>query len=507
MSGYKLNYTFLGQKNETSIGQYTPLIIPKIPSAKPEPNFKAQQGQQIPASRIGSDQIGIFEKKDEAVQMGVTPFSRIRNYYFDKIANNNFTNMQTELIDMVKNFIWTISPQTAKTGTSDYEEASADRNRKIADEVPYIQIKEKYFLVNNLVAQALYSLTAGNNLGVAQTGKTVWENLQGAGSFVGGVAGDAASAAANTDTFRFFSEQAQNIAEFTAPLADAAGNAVEQNIIGPLQQTQTAQQIRESELIQSTQSILTSLGGKTQALFEALKNYQDPDLEPVLFPYQRLYFVGPTGFEYKIPYLSPNAFSINNQFGVDAKGRIPGVGGLLDEMQNIAEGIQNFANLGVQAGSTYIERTQYYQYPKTDSPIEVKIPLYNTKPATYQDVCNNFKLVFLLLYQNSALKQDKLVVEPPCIYDVKIPGMKRQPYCYLQNMTVMHQGNTRIMDIDISDLEYAAGGQDLLPNSTVKAIVPDAYLIQLTFQPMLTQTKNMLFTTISDHDTVIATET
>ena len=85
--------------------------------------------------------------------------------------------------------------------------------------------------------------------------------------------------------------------------------------------------------------------------------------------------------------------------------------------------------------------------------------------------------------------------------------MKRQPYCYLQNMTVLHQGNTRIMDIDISDLEYAGGGEDLLPNSTVKAIIPDAYLIQLTFQPMLPQTKNMLFTTISDHDTVNATET
>ena len=507
MSGYKLNYTFLGQKNETSVGQYTPLIIPKIPSAKPEPNFKAQQGQQLPASRIGSDQIGIFKKKDEAVQLGVTPFSRIRNYYFDKIANNNFTNMQTELIDMVKNFIWTISPQSSKTGTSDYEEASADRNRKIADEVPYIEIKEKYFLVNNLVAQALYSLTAGNNLGVAQTGKTVWENIQGAGSFAGGVAGDVAGAAADTDTFRFFAEQGTNIAEFTAPLADAAGNAVEQNIIGPLQQSQTAQQIRESDLFQKTQSLMTSLGGKSQALFEALKNYQDPDLEPVMFPYQRLYFVGPTGFEYKMPYLSPNAFNINNQFGEGEKSRIPLVGGIVDELQNIAEGIQNFANLGTQAGSTYIERTQYYQYPKTDSPIEVKIPLYNTKPATYQDVCNNFKLIFLLLYQNSALKQDKLVVEPPCIYDVKIPGMKRQPYCYLQNMTVMHQGNTRIMDIDISDLEYAAGGQDLLPNSTVKAIVPDAYLIQLTFQPMLTQTKNMLFTTISDHDTVNATET
>jgi hypothetical protein len=478
MSGYKLNYTFLGQKNESSVGQYTPLIIPKIPSAKPEPNFKAQQGQQIPASRIGSDQIGIFENKDSAIQMGVTPFSRIRNYYFDKIANNNFSNMQTELIDMVKNFIWTISPQSSKTGTSDYEEASADRNRKIADEVPYIEIKEKYFLVNNLVAQALYSLTAGNNLGSALTGKTVTENIKDLADITG-VSGGVSQAA-----------------EFTAETANAAGTAVSSALS------------EEAELTRVTSSLLTNLGDKTQALFEALKNYQDPDLEPVMFPYQRLYFVGPTGFEYKIPYLSPNAFNINNQFGEGDRGHLPfGIGEGVDEILNIATGFQNFANLGSQAGSTYIERTQYYNYPKTDSPIEVKIPLYNTKPATYQDVCNNFKIIFLLLYQNSALKQDKLVVEPPCLYDVKIPGMKRQPYCYLQNMTVLHQGNTRIMDIDISDLEYAGGGEDLLPNSTVKAIIPDAYLIQLTFQPMLTQTKNMLFTTISDHDTVNATET
>ena len=478
MSGYKLNYTFLGQKNESSVGQYTPLIIPKVPSAKPEPNFKAQQGQQIPASRIGSDQIGIFENKDSAIQMGVTPFSRIRNYYFDKIANNNFSNMQTELIDMVKNFIWTISPQSSKTGTSDYQEASADRNRKIADEVPYIEIKEKYFLVNNLVAQALYSLTAGNNLGSALTGKTVTENIKDLADITG-VSGGVSQAA-----------------EFTAETANAAGTAVSSALS------------EEAELTRVTSSLLTNLGDKTQALFEALKNYQDPDLEPVMFPYQRLYFVGPTGFEYKIPYLSPNAFNINNQFGEGDRGHLPfGIGEGVDEILNIATGFQNFANLGSQAGSTYIERTQYYNYPKTDSPIEVKIPLYNTKPATYQDVCNNFKIIFLLLYQNSALKQDKLVVEPPCLYDVKIPGMKRQPYCYLQNMTVLHQGNTRIMDIDISDLEYAGGGEDLLPNSTVKAIIPDAYLIQLTFQPMLTQTKNMLFTTISDHDTVNATET
>ena len=89
--GYKLNYTFLGQKNETSQGNYTPLIIPKMPFSKSDPNFTAQEGQQIPASRIGVDEITSYENKDAAFQAGVTPFSRIRNYYFDKIANNNFS--------------------------------------------------------------------------------------------------------------------------------------------------------------------------------------------------------------------------------------------------------------------------------------------------------------------------------------------------------------------------------------------------------------------------------
>jgi len=202
--------------------------------------------------------------------------------------------------------------------------------------------------------------------------------------------------------------------------------------------------------------------------------------------------------------MSPNAFNQSNSFG-QKQVPIPG-GELLDAGVRAVQNMQNLANLATQAGSTYIERVKYYNYPQEDTPIEVKIPLYNTSPATYDDVCNNFKLIFLLLYQNSPLKQDKLVVEPPCIYDVKIPGMKRHPYCYLNNITVMHQGNTRVMDIDISGLTYSGGGDQLLPNGTIKAVIPDSYLINFTFSPMLTQTKNLLFSTISDHNTVTATE-
>ncbi len=482
---YKLNYTFLGQKNEDSSGQYTPLIIPKMPSAKSEPNFRAQQGQQIPASRIGVDNVTSYENKDSTFQGGVTPFSRIRNYYFEKIANQNFSNMSSELIDVVKNFIWTISPQSAKTGTSDYDLAREFNNRKIADEGPYIEIKEKYFLVNNIVAQALYSISAGNNLGIGLTGKTLSENLEG---LVDNFAQD-------TNTVGFGSDAADAAQQTAQELTDSGKSAI------------TGAQQSELATIRKGASMIETLGQGAAQLYEALANYQDPDLEAVLFPYQRLYFTGPTGFQYKLPYLSPRSFDHTNQFSPLGQSEGGAMGTLVDNILKGMQGAQDVINLGTQAGKTYIERVQTYDYPTQDADIEVKVPLYNTTPATYQDICNNYKLCFLLLYQNSPLKQDKLVVEPPCLYDVKIPGMKRHPYCYLKSITVTHQGNTRVMDVDISDLEYAAGGPDLLPNGTVQAVVPDAYLLTLTFTPVLTQTKNLLFTTISDHDTVVATET
>ena len=483
-SGYKLNYTFLGQKNDTTLSQggaYTPLIIPSVPVAKETPNFKAQQGQQIPASRIGTDEIGIYESKDESIMGGATPFSRIKNYYFDKISNGDFSNMTTETIDLVKNFIWTISPQTAKTGDSDFNLATADMNRGIADEVPYVEIKEKYFLVNNIVAQALYSLTAGNQLGSNITGKDLFTTMK--------------EGAEATDKI-LFDGRGKKLLKQAGTEASAFGDVVREGEI-PLTDKKTVETT-------ALGSLLLSFGESTKQLINALVNYQDPDLEPVLFPYQRLYFVGPTGFKYKIPYLSPNSFNHNNSFGGPG-GAFPG-SGVLDDAMRTVQGLQNIANFATQAGTTYIERTKYFNYPQEDTPIEVKIPLYNTTPATFDDVCNNFKLIFLLMYQNSPLKQDKLVVEPPCVYDVKIPGMKRHPYCFLNNITVMHQGNTRVMDIDISGLNYSGGGQQLLPNGIIKAVIPDSYLINLTFAPMLTQTKNLLFTTLSDHNSVTATE-
>ena len=168
--GRNLAFSFLGSRDQNEVGTYTPLIIPSIntfdDSTAIVNNAASIKGQQIPFSDLSSN---------ERTQTGftyATPFSRIKNYYFKKIQDGNFNNLKTELIDVVKDYMWTISPQTAKTGSSEYSRAASDNNRSIADEVPYVQIKEKYFLVNNLIAQALYSISAANNLGSNITGTT-----------------------------------------------------------------------------------------------------------------------------------------------------------------------------------------------------------------------------------------------------------------------------------------------------------------------------------------------
>ena len=476
--GKNLAFSFLGSRDKTEVGTYTPLIIPSINSSGDSTamvnNAASIKGQQIPFSDLSTS---------ERTQSGftyATPFSRIKNYYFKKIQDGNFNNMKTELIDVVKDYMWTISPQTAKTGSSDYSRAASDNNRSIADEVPYVQIKEKYFLVNNLIAQALYSISAANNIGSNLSGTTAT-----------GLVGKASD----------------NLTGFLQTVAGTASTALSQSGNKPKKdEKKTETSVATNNTLQETGGLsgfFSNIGAEAKKLFTALKQYQDPDLEEVLFPYQRLYFVGPTGFSYKVPYFDKNAFNHSNAFGDSGSGN-PALGSinkLMETIPSLAEAVQSVVNVFSQAGSAQIERTKYYQYQNTSQPIVVKFPLYNTTPATYSDICNNFKLIFLLLYQNLPLRQDKIVVEPPCIYDIKIPGMKREPYCYLNNITVYHNGNTRIMDIDLKGINFVGDTSGFSGDTkldSVKAVIPDSYIVNLSFQPILATTKNFLFTTIAN---------
>lgn len=438
-----LSYTFLGTNTTKDKEVYTPLIIPNslyslgyeppIPAA-PNPNYSG-----LP-----------------------TPFSVIRNHLKDNLDNNN--NLTTT-VNVLNDYMWTISPKTSKMGRN-AEEYRNEGFRNVNDETPYIFLKEKYFLVNNIIAQALYTLSIFEGTPV----KSLTDFFNSATDYV-------------QKGLRAFGEKVK-------PNALPPGEA------GPPDPSNPA----PSFLSQTGAAIangITTFNNNVDTLQAIFRKYNNPDLESVLFPYQKLYFVGPTGFQYKIPYLNTRVLDINNSFGESVENITGNLIDLINSGTGFTEVVAGTGKLLSQAGTAKIERAKHYQYPSEGPAIEVVFPLYNTSPATYEDVLNNYKLVLLLMYQNLPLRQDKIIVEPPVLYDVTIPGNRRAPYCYVSSLVVNYRGSTRLMDLDLGGI--SSTNENVSIPAKLKTIVPDMYEIRMTLQPMIASTKNLLFATVTDN--------
>ena len=472
-----LQYTFLGSEDNPERGTYTPLIVP------------GTVGQEI-NSLDTAPGVGNTVNPDGTTTIGtqasnVTPFSKIKNYLLKSIEDGSYQNLYQEEVNVLNDYFWTISPKNSKIGR-DSNKYRENNYNNVNDEVPYIYLKEKYFLVNNIVAQALYTLSSSLDALGPDVVNSIKEDLTAAQAslrrnlvelqpvtdpYVGPVL--------DSPTFQATTQAVQDAGN---RMLDAAGTlASSSNTLTNV-----------SNVVSKT---LDAFGAKD--LMTLFFKYNNPDLEDVLFPYQRLYIVGPTGFNYKIPYLNSNVLNINNNFSEGGGGNLSGmIQNLVDSGSNVVELFAGTTQLLSQAGSSKIERTKNFQYPTGGDPINIVLPLYNTRPSTFNDVCNNFKLVMLLLYQNLPLRQDKIIVEPPVLYDVTIPGNRREPYCYMSSITINYKGATRLMEIPTTGIQSIYNSTTIAP--FIKAIIPDMYEIKMQLQPMIASTKNLLFTQIQN---------
>jgi hypothetical protein len=448
-----LSYTFLGTNTTKDSEVYTPLIVP---------NSLYGLGYEPPVSAAPNPNNS----------GGPTPFSVIRNHLKDNLDNNN--NLTTT-VNVLNDYMWTISPKTSKMGRN-AEEYRNEGFRNVNDETPYIFLKEKYFLVNNLIAQALYTLSIFDGTPV----KSLTDFFNSATDFVQKglrTLGDKVNPVANNGSISGI--EGVPGGEFSS--ADPNPN--------------------ESGFFSATGTALangvTTFNNNVDTLQTIFKKYNNPDLEPVLFPYQKLYFVGPTGFQYKIPYLNSRVLDVNNSFGESVENITGNLIDLINSGTGFTEVVAGTGKLLSQAGTAKIERAKHYQYPSEGPAIEVVFPLYNTSPASYEDVLNNYKLVLLLMYQNLPLRQDKIIVEPPVLYDVTIPGNRRAPYCYVSSLVVNYRGSTRLMDLDLGGI--SSTNKNVSIPAKLKTIVPDMYEIRMTLQPMIATTKNLLFATVTDN--------
>ena len=119
----------------------------------------------------------------------------------------------------------------------------------------------------------------------------------------------------------------------------------------------------------------------------------------------------------------------------------------------------------------YIERPKFFQFGNSIVLLEFSFTLFNT--ATNESYIKNSDLIKKLLLKNLPQRVDKIVVYPPAIYEVTIPGRAFYPYCYIDHLSVSHEGTKRIIKVV---------GKD--------EIVPDAYVVTITIKSLTSDSSN-----------------
>jgi hypothetical protein len=195
--------------------------------------------------------------------------------------------------------------------------------------------------------------------------------------------------------------------------------------------------------------------------------------------------------DFNFPFFGDNVRSFSNTFGDTFQNGIGGGGGIGDSINNVAKSfVGNVAQLGGMIGDqamstakdqvskgdfggaldsilsgikgggnpgSYVETPQFYQFEKSDGPLEVSFVLSNTINSDYD---KNHRLVKKLTSINRPLRTSSIAVDPPRIYKVRVPGHRLIRWAYCSQFSVNFVGTRRI----INDM-----------------IVPEGYQISMSF--------------------------
>ena len=339
------------------------------------------------------------------------------------------------LVDVINGFYWTHTPLDKR------------------EEVPVLYLSEKRLMTNALVAQAFYSaatIGTGASEGLLNRAINIGQN----------VSTDLVNNFLNTDTVQ--------------QIQTSLGGGLLENFFNQLGGTIGRAQSNASNFIQSAGS--SNILNSTQKVLDA---------------YQGLYITESTGWNYKLPYFQDkhtahqNSFSESNEY-IGQGALSLGAADLVSGLRDISEGAAGAIN--IMEPGTYIERPKFFQFPSNGESFEVSFPLLNTGHAAFRDVIRNWQLVFLLVYQNRPSRFTRDLIEPPVIYELELPGQKYMPFAYISNLEIQFLGSRRTMQMTYQDV--GGFGQ-------VNTIIPDGYLINITFQGLVGDSRNFDYASLN----------
>ncbi len=216
----------------------------------------------------------------------------------------------------------------------------------------------------------------------------------------------------------------------------------------------------------------------------------DSSSSSVLNPYAGLYLTEDTKFVYRLPYFENAAYNLTNAFADDdhvlTSGVIGGTGKkIVDTVRSTAVAAAQVT--GMTEPGIYIEKPQFYAFGTNGSTesLSIRFPLINTGWATFEDVQKNWQLLYMLVYQNRPNRKTRDLIDPPCIYEVMIPGVKYMPYAFISNLSVEFYGARRSYYINVPNKNNGT--------TKIQTIIPDAYNISITLKSLVTETQNFLY--------------
>lgn len=198
--------------------------------------------------------------------------------------------------------------------------------------------------------------------------------------------------------------------------------------------------------------------------------------------------------DFNFPFFGDNVRSFSNTFGDTFQNGIGSGGGVGDSFKNSVNGMLgqaanlagivgtqalgdaatqissgNFSDAfstlvgGIKSGGdpgSYVETPMFYQFEKNDGPLEVSFVLSNTINSDYE---KNHKLIQRLTYINRPLRKNSIAVDPPRIYQVRVPGHRLIRWAYCDSFSVSFLGTRRV----INDV-----------------IVPEGYQVTMSFKSL-----------------------
>lgn len=225
-----------------------------------------------------------------------------------------------------------------------------------------------------------------------------------------------------------------------------------------------------------------------------------------LAPYKLLYDLNATNQKYVFPMVAqPPINKVINTYGEKQEDTsILSSNNLLNWFNKVAEGTVSFARdlkdlgalsaggkaLGFQLSN--VEKAKYFNYPTDTEEYSVSFPLLNTvrSNSSTPEWQKNYKFIMLFTLRNMVFRRDNASFFPPLFYDLIIPGVIRQPFCYVREVSIKPLGATRMLGV--SNLFSFLGG------GSYAVAVPEAWIVTIKFKSLLATSANMVLSGLTD---------